>query len=176
MINYSIELAEIADLDDISNLYNELNDYLEKNTNYAKWVKDIYPIRETALNGINSKALYFLKTEGKIAASVILNDIQPSQYSNLSWNMEATGKEVLVIHTLCVHPNFYGKGIASILINFTEELAKKINAKTIRFDTHLGNLPAAQLYLKKGYTLIGEISLNLDYVIEDSFKCFEKII
>ena len=39
-----------------------------------------------------------------------------------------------------------------------------------------GNLPAAKLYLKKGYKLIGETPLNLDYDIEDSFKCFEKII
>ena len=66
--------------------------------------------------------------------------------------------------------------LGEILIDFTEDLAKQINAKTIRFDTHTGNLPAAKLYLKKGYKLIGETPLNLDYDIEDSFKCFEKII
>ena len=176
MIDYSIELAKFSDVDEITNLYNELNDYLKENTNYPCWIKDVYPIRETALNGINTNTLYILKSEGRIAASVILNDIQPEAYSNLSWNIEAGGKEVLGIHTLCVHPDFYGKGFASILIDFTEDLAKQINAKTIRFDTHTGNLPAAKLYLKKGYKLIGETPLNLDYDIEDSFKCFEKII
>ena len=68
------------------------------------------------------------------------------------------------------------KVLAEKKIDFTEDLAKQINAKTIRFDTHTGNLPAAKLYLKKGYKLIGETPLNLDYDIEDSFKCFEKII
>lgn len=176
MTDYSIRLAKMSDIDEISHLYRDVTDYLEKHTNYACWIKDVYPVKETALNGLDSDSLYILESNGKIAASVILNDIQPEAYSNLSWNIEASGKEVLVIHTLCVHPNFYGKGIASILIDFTEDLAKQIAAKTIRFDTHSGNLPAAKLYLKKGYKLIGETSLNLDYDIEDSFKCFEKIV
>jgi len=173
---YTIRLAKISDIDEITNLYNDVTDYLEKHTNYACWVKDVYPVRETALNGLDSKNLYVLESDEKIAASVILNEIQPEAYSNLSWNIEATGKEVLVIHTLCVHPSFYGKGLASILIDFTEDLARQIAAKTIRFDTHTGNLPATKLYLKKGYKFIGETPLNLDYDIEDSFKCFEKII
>lgn len=176
MTDYSIRLAKMSDIGEITRLYWDVTDYLEKHTNYACWIKEVYPVRETALNGLNTNSLYVLESNGKIAASVILNEIQPEAYSSLSWNIDATGKEVLVIHTLCVHPSFYGKGIASILINFTEELAKNISAKTIRFDTHSGNLPATQLYLKKGYKLIGETPLNLDYDIEDSFKCFEKII
>lgn len=53
-----IEKAKITDVDDLETLYNDLNDYLAINTNYPGWIKGIYPVRETALKGVESNSLF----------------------------------------------------------------------------------------------------------------------
>lgn len=176
MNNFKFELASISHIEEIDALYDSITSHLSENTNYAGWIKGVYPVRKTAEDAIEDKNMFILTLYEKLVASVILNDIQPKSYDTLNWGINAQGKEVLVIHTLCVHPDILGKGIASKLIDSIENYAKSINAKTIRFDTHIGNIPATSLYLKKGYSLVGDISLGLDYDIVDSFKCFEKII
>lgn len=176
MNNFKFESASTSHIDEIEALYKSITSHLAENTNYAGWIKDVYPIRKTAEDALADNSMFILKLDEKIAASVILNDIQPKSYNTLNWGISAQGKEVVVIHTLCVHPDILGKGVASKLIDSIEDYAKSINAKTIRFDTHIGNIPATSLYLKKGYNLVGEISLGLEYDILDSFKCFEKII
>lgn len=40
------------DLDEVEALYNSLNDYLDKETNYPGWKKGIYPIREDGAKGL----------------------------------------------------------------------------------------------------------------------------
>lgn len=174
--DYSICLGEAADLEELSILYDKVAEYCETTVNYPCWIKGVYPAKATALKGIEKKELFVLKTEGKIAGTVILNDVQDKSYSELNWNVEAKGKEVLVIHTLAIHPDFFNCGIASILINFIEEFAQKNLVKTIRFDTHTNNIPAINLYTKKGYKMVGEVSLDIEYDIPNLFKCFDKKI
>jgi len=69
----SIELAEIKDIDELERLYNDLNDYLEKNMNYPGWKKGIYPVRQNAVDGVKKNHLYTARYDGKIVGTMILN-------------------------------------------------------------------------------------------------------
>ena len=48
----NIRKGLISDIDNLENLYNNLNDYLEANINYPGWIKHVYPIKESAIKGI----------------------------------------------------------------------------------------------------------------------------
>ncbi len=72
-IELKIELGLPDDIDELEQLYNELNDHLEKNTNYPGWKKGIYPIRENAGEAISDKDLYVARYNDKIAGSIIFN-------------------------------------------------------------------------------------------------------
>lgn len=47
-------------IDELEKLYDNLNNYLELGTNYPGWAKGIYPIRETAVSGIQNNSLNFM--------------------------------------------------------------------------------------------------------------------
>jgi len=58
-------------------------------------------------------------------------------------------KFVLDIHRVAIHPNFFRMGIAGKLINFIEDLEGNIDKYVVC--TGAKNLPAVNLYLKRGY-------------------------
>lgn len=176
LIDYKITLGRPEDLDELTNLYNDLNDFLAQTQNFPGWIKGIYPIRETAFDGINSGFLYVLKISNRIAGTVILNSTQPEAYDTLTWEIQGDDEEILVVHTLAVHHDFFKYGIASKLLNFAENLAKEKNMKTIRLDTYHKNLPAMKLYKKTGYTLVGKVDLGLKHLGLELFNCYEKEI
>ena len=59
-MNYIIEPGSLNDVDELEQLYDELNDYLSATVNYPGWIKGIYPIRENALNGVKNNTLFVL--------------------------------------------------------------------------------------------------------------------
>ncbi|WP_337982970.1 hypothetical protein [Lysinibacillus sp. C5.1] len=67
-----IEKGTNCHIEEIESLYNELNDYLDAHINYPGWKKGIYPIKETAIKGIQEGNLYVLKDGNHIAGTVIL--------------------------------------------------------------------------------------------------------
>lgn len=78
--------------------------------------------------------------------------------------------DVLDIHRVAIHPNFFRVGIANKLINFIEGLNKNINRIVVC--TGKDNFPAVNLYLKNGYIKKKDIEIkNGIYITE-----FEKIL
>lgn len=165
-----------ADLPKIISLYNELHDALEKGVNYPLWKKHVYPNEETAVEGIATETLYVIKDEERIVGSIILNHCQYEAYGKLKWAVDAENNEIIVVHTLAVHPNYFKCGIARMLMQFAEEYAFKKNMKAIRLDVSVNNLPAIKLYEKCKYNLVGEVDLGLNIPGLELFKCYEKAI
>ena len=54
-------MGTTINIDELENLYNSINAYFELRTNYPGWAKGLYPIRETAVNGIRNYCLFVLK-------------------------------------------------------------------------------------------------------------------
>lgn len=94
----------------------------------------------------------------------------------MNWSIKADGKEVLVIHTLCISPEFAGRKIGERFVAFTDKLASELKCKTIRLDTYEGNIPAASLYKKMGYKYVGSKEFNFQNVIMETLICFDKAV
>lgn len=60
-------------------------------------------------------------------------------------------------HIFIGEQNYWGKGIAGIVITQVLSYAKNINLKTIQLEVHQDNMPALKLYKKAGFI---EISQN----------------
>lgn len=175
-MDIEIELGQIKDLDELETLYNDINDYLEENINYPGWKKGVYPVREDALNGIENNTLFVVKHDDKIIGSVILNNIPEPEYNKATWSFESDYSDVIIIHTLVVHPLYLNSGLGVAILKFTEEYAMKLNARAVRLDVFEENLPAINLYEKLNYTYIDTINLGYEVHGLDRFKLYEKLI
>ncbi|UAL50567.1 MULTISPECIES: GNAT family N-acetyltransferase [Metabacillus] len=67
-------------------------------------------------------------------------------------------KDVMDIHRLIVHPNYFKKGIAKMLLDFIESHIEGI--ETIIVSTGSKNTPAVNFYEKNGFSKIGETRVN----------------
>ncbi|MDT8719468.1 GNAT family N-acetyltransferase [Clostridium sp. 19966] len=175
-MNITIELGQAKDINELEQLYNELNDYLEKGVNYPGWKKGIYPIRKNAADGIENSNLYVAKHNEKIVGSFILSHLPEPSYYKAKWRIESDYSDILVIYTFVVHPSFLKCGIGKALMDFSVEQGIKTNAKAIRLDVYEGNMPAIRLYEKCGFKYIDTVDLGLGNYGLDWFKLYEKLI
>ena len=150
-----IRLAAAADLDAVCAIYREILAREKTGMRYTQWIEGLYPTRETAERGLREGTLYVLEEGGAVAASVILNGRQPAEYREIPWLYPAGEGGVLVIHTLCVSPDWAGRGLATRLADFAAGVALGSGRRVIRLDTNVKNTPAQRLYLGQGYRLAG---------------------
>jgi len=175
-LDYMIEKGTVSDLDELENLYDTLNDYLELGTNYPGWAKGIYPIRETAAKGIQNNNLFVLKINHEIAGSIILNHEPETAYDQISWGIEADYNDIIVIHTLVVLPKYMKKAVGKQLMDFAKIYSLEQEMKTIRLDVSIHNTPAITLYEKCGCQYVGTVDLGLNIPELVWFKLYEIVL
>lgn len=149
-----IRKATPDDITSVAMLYSKAIDYENSHVKYTSWQKGVYPTAETARLGVKDNSLYVYEENGRLLASVILDTIQPPEYRKVSWRAEANLNEALVIHTLCVDPEYAGYGIGTSIVDFAKELASKIGCVAIRLNTSARNINARHLYEKSGFEVV----------------------
>jgi ribosomal protein S18 acetylase RimI-like enzyme len=112
-----------------------------------------------------------IRQQGTCVASVSLNDAQPEQYRSIAWRCNH-GK-ALVIHRLCVHPEWQQHGFGRRLMDFAEHFAQQHRFSCIRLDSYTGNPRAQALYERRSYQRCGQAYFPRR---ELPFDCFEKIV
>lgn len=173
-MNLIIELGKVSDIDELEQLYNDLNDHLAREINYPGWMKGVYPVRQNAIDGIEAGNLYVAKDNGKIVGSLILSHKPEPAYYNAKWGFKTDYSDVFVVYTFVVHPSFLKCGVGKALMDFSFEHGIKFHAKSIRLDVYEKNMPAIKLYEKCGFKYVDTVDLGLGNYGLDWFKLYEK--
>lgn len=168
-----IRKATLDDLDGVLDIYDAIFRREEGSDHPSTtWKRDLYPTRATAEEAIRAGTLYVDIQGGDVAASLILDRQQPPEYSAIPWAVAAPPKEVLVPHTLAVHPVIARKGFGRKMIAFAEGMAAGLGCRVLRLDTYTGNAPARTFYRKLGYREAGEAPMHGG---DDAYVCLEKL-
>lgn len=173
---YKIEKGTAKDIDELELLYDGLNDYLEATVNYPGWIKGIYPVRDNAVKGVEEDNLFVLRTGGKIAGSIILSHEPEKAYDQVQWGIDAEYTDILVIHTLVVHPSYMKQGVGSALLRFAEQYGIQQGMKAIRLDVSIHNAPAIAAYERHGYRYVGSVDLGLNCPHLVWFRLYERVL
>ena len=171
-----IELGLEDDIDEISQLYDDLNDYLKGGINYPGWAKGVYPIREDAVDGIKNRSLYIAKYNDKIVGSFILSNTPEPAYDKAKWRIVDDYSQIFVVYTFIVHPEYLHNGVGKMMMDFITKYSIEKNMKSIRLDVYEKNAPAIRLYEKCGFEYIDTVDLGLGHCGLDWFKLYEKIL
>ena len=108
---------------------------------------------------------------------MIVDKVQPAEYTKILWNQTFANDEVMVLHLLMVRPSKAGKGIAASLVRYAMELAGNSSCKALRLDTGSQNIPALSLYKKLGFQIAATGSMNVGNAIEHNGHLFlEKLL
>ena len=152
MTDYLIRPAEARDLDAVAGIYDRLHDAEEQGRQTIGWLRDVYPVRQTAQAALERGDLYVLEAEGAVLGAAILNQVQVDTYAQGRWAHAATEEQVFVLHTLVIAPEAAGRGYGRAFVAFSEDLARKNGCTELRMDTNERNRAARTLYRKLGYT------------------------
>ena len=171
-----IRKATLNDINLIAELYDRVIDYQAANGSYMSWIKNVYPTKATASHALSLDTLYVYDSNAKIAGSVILDCIQPEEYEKIQWHTSLDLRKALIVHTLCVDPDFMGIGIATEMLTFAKELAKTLNCSSIRLATNSKNVGAIHLYEKNNFVIVGYNQVLLDGKINCPKQCFMEYI
>lgn len=134
--------------------------------NIDQW-DEVYPNRISFEEDINQGNLYLYSFDDSPIACAVLNENQDSEYQKVNWAYHA--ENIAIIHRLMVHPEYWGRGIASNLMSSMENIAVSMGYSIIRLDAFLKNPTAMSLYTR--YRQAGEVTFR-----KGQFMCFEKCI
>lgn len=167
-----IRKATFDDIELIEDTYNEHFKHEIEHGAFTIFKKGIYPTAKDAERAVNAGALYVYEEDNNIAGSIIVDKVQPAEYSGITWGQDLMNDEVMVIHLLMVRPSMAGRGIASSLVKYAMELAKNNSCKALRLDTGSQNIPAIALYKKLGFQIAATASMKVGNVIEHKEHLF----
>lgn len=137
---------------EIVRIYEHVKDLLN-DKDIDQWTED-YPDREVIRKDLENRNMYLLVNEGEIAAIAVLDQNQEPEYQVIPWQDKAG--DFLVVHRLCVNPDFQGKGISRVLLDEIEQFAKDHGYTSIRLDTQMINERAMNLYESHDYEKRGK--------------------
>lgn len=126
----------------------------------------LYPVREDFEQDIREKQLFVGVSDNQIAAIFTLNNECDEEYKNGEW--KEPDKPFLVVHRLCVSPQFQNRGIAKQMMKQAEKAALSCGIKAVRLDVYSKNPFALKVYESCGYSKVGMVEWRkgLFYLME----------
>ena len=165
-----IEQANLDDLKIIEIIIEDIKEEMrqEKNPQWGS-TEDNYPSIERLKEDITKKRMYKYTEENQIQGiiSIVEDD---NEYDEV---IENTHKKSWILHRLAIPKKYRKKGIATKLMRFAEEQAKKQKIVVLKSDTEVSNTKMNRLFFKEGYQYKGKFTYD-DYPGE--YNYYEKEI
>ena len=171
-----IRKATKNDIDSIEKIYEVIHNEEERGLVVIGWIRNVYPTRKTAEDGLARGDLFVLEDEGTIVAAAVINQIQVEEYQCATWKHSVKDAEVMILHALVVDPYQKSKGYGKAFVAFYENYAKQHNCVTLRMDTNVRNTRARNLYQKLGYEEIDIINCTFNGIPNVQLVCLEKYL
>ena len=179
-----IRKTEIADLDAVMPIFDEARETIAA-LGIDQW-QNGYPSREVIENDIRLSQSRVVETDegyictangrlgGKICATfALIFDGEPT-YDKIydgEW-MTGNSDSYIAIHRVAISVAMRGRGIAGEIINYATATAFALGKKSLRIDTHRGNVVMRKMLEKQGFSYCGTIYLENG----DERVAYEKII
>jgi len=172
----TIRKAIYADVPAVAAVYDAIHTAEEAGRTTVGWVRGVYPTEKTALAAIERDDLFVLESEGRVLGTAIINQHQVDGYETALWQYPAKDCEIMVLHTLVIHPATAGQGFGRAFVRFYEEYAGENGCRYLRMDTNERNARARAMYKKLGYREIGVIPTVFNGIAGVNLVLLEKAL
>ncbi len=155
-----IVMAKEEDRDEILALYRE-----QVGQEFCPWSEE-YPSNDTIDYDLSRDALFVMKSEGRIIATISLDEDEEVN-SLTCWDDRLAPEGEL--SRLAVARDMQNKGLARIMLNYGMEELKRRGCRGIHILVGKHNTKALRSYAVFGFRKVGECHL-----FGEDFYCFEK--
>lgn len=128
-----------------------------KNMGLDQWQKG-YPSREIWESDIKQQSAW-LAIDGDTVLGVFAYQTDPDPSYSVIDGQWLTNTPYASMHRVCVSDSCKGKGVAGAMFAHGFRLAQAEGFKSMRIDTHPGNIPMQRALLKAGFLPCGNITL-----------------
>ena len=150
-----IRPATPGDIAAVAHIYDAIHTAEEQGLSTIGWIRGVYPTQQTAEASLARGDLFVAEADGQVVGAAIINQQQVDVYQGAPWQYPAPDEQVMVLHTLVIHPQTAGHGYGTQFVAFYEAHARAHGCPFLRMDTNARNTAARALYKKLGYAEIG---------------------
>ena len=127
---------------------------------------EVYLCRNDFKDDLQKDTLYVGVVNEQIAVVFVLNETYNQEYLLADWKYP--DRPYIILHRLCVDPEFQHQGIAGRTLQFVEEETKKMKKDAVRLDVFKDNPYARRLYGNFGFHMTGmaEWRMRTFYLME----------
>lgn len=161
-----------AELDTLSDIIEEARGTIAA-LGIDQWQKG-YPNAEVIADDIRLGRSYCVRHEGEVCGTFALIDDGEPTYDKIydgEW-LTGDGGCYLAIHRVAVAVRARGSGASTAIVSFAESRARELRCRSLRIDTHYGNVVMRRMLEKHGFLPCGTIYLACG----DPRIAYEKII
>lgn len=117
-----------------------------------------YPSREVWQCDIAEGCTYLAVEDGEVLGIFAFQSTPDPSYSEIDGTWLTDG-EYASMHRVCVADEAKGRGVAGQMFAYGFEMAKELGFRSVRIDTHPGNIPMQRALAKAGFQVCGKIRL-----------------
>ena len=160
----------------ISGIYSAIHLAEEAGLIRTGWIRDIYPTEETARSSVARNDMFVVEENGEVLGAAIINRQQGEAYPPGQWKFAAEDKEIMVLHTLVIHPKAARRGLGKRIVGFYEQYALENGCRVLRLDTNVVNAAAREMYKVLGYSEAGTVSCEFNGIPNVKLVLLEKLL
>lgn len=132
-----------------------------------------YYTREIIAEKIKNNETYILNSKSAVIATITMSEKSVDYYTEHDKAcFTHPSANALYITALAVDPEYHGLGIATMLLEQVEKIARERNIFSLRFDCRAEYAELVQFYVHKGYKQVGEFSEGLG----ENYLLMEKLL
>lgn len=172
----TIRKAVKQDMDAVAALYDKIHTAEENGKIHTGWIRSVYPTVNTVSAALDRDDLFLMVADSALVATGIINQIQVDAYERVVWKCPATNDQIMVMHTLAVDPEQFGRGYGTRFVRFYEEYARQNGCRVLRMDTNEKNREARRFYQKLGFCEVGTVPCEFNGMTGVHLVMLEKVL
>ncbi len=156
-----IRKATHTDIDGLLALFDEARGTIAA-LGIDQW-QDGYPSREVVCEDLAKKRVFVVDCDGQIGGTFVIVDDGEPTYDRIydgHWETGDDDQHYLAVHRVAVAVEKRGCGISTAILNRAAEEAIARGLRSLRIDTHEGNVVMRRMLEKHGFVHCGTIFLQ----------------
>jgi GNAT superfamily N-acetyltransferase len=122
-----------------------------------------YPSEDVVREDIALARAYAVTDGGELCGTFVLIEDGEVTYDRIydgHWRTGDEATDYLAIHRVAISVRMRGKGISTALIEYAAQRARALSRRSLRIDTHRGNVVMRRMLEKHGFVYCGIIYLQ----------------